>query len=283
MQAERSSDRPNKVVEGSDLPADRVGYGRQHRQWVAPGPGNRGLHLEVDHLALARPRCHPPLDLPLLALSQRPRLRGQSGGGPRPVRPSSRESLWRPTTTSSLPTRRHPGSLPVSPDPPGGRLPSHQGRARVRAGRRPACLDVHWAKLFGRCESRTGIEPFNRLVAQVMTTEPCVSATCVWCVVDNGSSHQGQVSIKRLGRYRRRRPPPVAPDLLPGACLLAEPERSTTRSSTVRFSSPTTSWISQRSSLTAGFEYVGELMGQTTKGYVSTCDRQEESPLQFVE
>jgi len=32
-----------------------------------------------------------------------------------------------------------------------------------------AAWDVHRAKLFGRCEPTTGIEPFERLVAQVMT------------------------------------------------------------------------------------------------------------------
>ena len=31
-----------------------------------------------------------------------------------------------------------------------------------------AALDVHRAKLFGRCEPTTGIDPFHRLMAQVM-------------------------------------------------------------------------------------------------------------------
>jgi DDE superfamily endonuclease len=66
--------------------------------------------------------------------------------------------------------------------------------------------DVHRAKLFGRCEERTGIEPFDRLVAQVMGTEPYASARCVYWVVDNGSSHRGQASIARLeDRYTRGR------------------------------------------------------------------------------
>ena len=33
-----------------------------------------------------------------------------------------------------------------------------------------AAMDVHRAKFFGRCEQSTGIEPFNRLVTQVMTS-----------------------------------------------------------------------------------------------------------------
>jgi hypothetical protein len=61
-----------------------------------------------------------------------------------------------------------------------------------------AAWDVHRAKIFGRCEDTTGIEPFNRLVNQVMTTEPYASARRVFWVVDNGSSHRGQTSINRL-------------------------------------------------------------------------------------
>jgi transposase len=61
-----------------------------------------------------------------------------------------------------------------------------------------AAWDVHRARLFGRCESSTGIEPFGRLVAQVMTVEPYASAERVFWVVDNGSSHRGQASVDRL-------------------------------------------------------------------------------------
>jgi hypothetical protein len=35
-----------------------------------------------------------------------------------------------------------------------------------------AAWDVHQARLFGRLEPTTGIAPFGRLVAQVMTVEP---------------------------------------------------------------------------------------------------------------
>jgi transposase len=61
-----------------------------------------------------------------------------------------------------------------------------------------AAWDVHQARLFGRCEPSTGIEPFGRLVEQVMTTEPYASAARVFWIVDNGSSHRGQASIARL-------------------------------------------------------------------------------------
>jgi hypothetical protein len=61
-----------------------------------------------------------------------------------------------------------------------------------------AALDVHHAKVFGRCEQTTGIKPFERLVAQVMATSPYRDARRVFWVVDNGSSHRGQPSVQRL-------------------------------------------------------------------------------------
>jgi hypothetical protein len=65
-----------------------------------------------------------------------------------------------------------------------------------------AAWDVHHANLFDRVEAKTGIEPFGRLVEQVMTTEPYASARRVFWIVDNGSSHAGRASIRRLeGTY----------------------------------------------------------------------------------
>jgi hypothetical protein len=43
-------------------------------------------------------------------------------------------------------------------------------------------LDVHCAKVFGRCEATTGIAPFERLVDQVMSQPPYDTARRVfWC------------------------------------------------------------------------------------------------------
>ncbi len=61
-----------------------------------------------------------------------------------------------------------------------------------------AAWDVHRAKLFGRCETKTGIAPFERLVEQVMRQEPYRSAERVFWIVDNGSSHRGVASVRRL-------------------------------------------------------------------------------------
>jgi hypothetical protein len=61
-----------------------------------------------------------------------------------------------------------------------------------------AAWDVHRAKIFGRCEQKTGIQPFERLVEQVMSQEPYRSARRVFWIMDNGSSHRGQPSNARL-------------------------------------------------------------------------------------
>jgi hypothetical protein len=61
-----------------------------------------------------------------------------------------------------------------------------------------AAWDVHHANLFDRVEQTTGIIPFGRLVDQVMQVEPYRSARTVYWVVDNGSSHAGKASVKRM-------------------------------------------------------------------------------------
>ncbi|MGQ3683440.1 MAG: transposase [Candidatus Loosdrechtia sp.] len=61
-----------------------------------------------------------------------------------------------------------------------------------------AAWDVHQAKIFGCIETRGGIESFGHLVAHVMNQEPYRSASGVFWIVDNGSSHRGQPAIMRL-------------------------------------------------------------------------------------
>jgi hypothetical protein len=63
-----------------------------------------------------------------------------------------------------------------------------------------AALDVHHARVLGRCEDTSGIVPFSRLVEQVMTTQPYASARRVFFIADNGSSHRGQASIDRMAK-----------------------------------------------------------------------------------
>jgi hypothetical protein len=43
-----------------------------------------------------------------------------------------------------------------------------------------AAWDIHHARLFGRLEPTTGIDPFGRLVEQVMSAEPSASAGPTW-------------------------------------------------------------------------------------------------------
>ena len=59
--------------------------------------------------------------------------------------------------------------------------------------------------LFGRTEPTTGIEPFGRLVEQVMTSRALRLGRRVFWVVDNGSSPSGP----SLGRPARRRAGPL--------------------------------------------------------------------------
>jgi len=60
--------------------------------------------------------------------------------------------------------------------------------------------DVRRGYVMGRCEVSTGIEPFGRLVTQVMEQQPYQSAQRVFWVVDNGSSHRGEASVTRLAK-----------------------------------------------------------------------------------
>jgi transposase len=61
-----------------------------------------------------------------------------------------------------------------------------------------AALDVHRAKLFGRCETKSGKAPFDRLVDQVMRQRPYHQARRVFWIVDNGSAHRGLRAARRL-------------------------------------------------------------------------------------
>ena len=61
-----------------------------------------------------------------------------------------------------------------------------------------AAWNVQRGTVIGRCEAKTGIEPFARLVTQVMEQEPYRTAEHVFWVVDNGSSHRGEAAAQRL-------------------------------------------------------------------------------------
>jgi DDE superfamily endonuclease len=87
---------------------------------------------------------------------------------------------------------------PTSPPGPGRATRIEHEYERRGALAYLAAWDCGQAKVFGRCENTTGIEPFRRLVNQVMEVEPYASAERVFWVVDNGSSHRGDSSVSRL-------------------------------------------------------------------------------------
>jgi DDE superfamily endonuclease len=61
-----------------------------------------------------------------------------------------------------------------------------------------AAWDVRRGMILGRCEAKTGIVPFGRLVDQMLDTPPYGDAERIFVIVDNGSSHRGQASIRRM-------------------------------------------------------------------------------------
>jgi DDE superfamily endonuclease len=60
-----------------------------------------------------------------------------------------------------------------------------------------AVRDVRRGMIMGRCEAKTGIVPFGRLLDQVLDRSPYREAERLFCVVENGSSHRGDASIRR--------------------------------------------------------------------------------------
>jgi len=88
--------------------------------------------------------------------------------------------------------------------PPGPHQPMRVEHEYERGGALAylAAWDVRRGGAVGRCEATTGIAPFGRLVDQVMAEEPYRSAPRVFWIVDNGSSHRGAASVRRLqARY----------------------------------------------------------------------------------
>ena len=74
-----------------------------------------------------------------------------------------------------------------------------------------AAWDVHHARLFGRCDLKSGIKAFDQLVAEIMEQSPYREARRVFLVVDNGSAHRGEAAVQRL----QKRWPRIQPVHLP--------------------------------------------------------------------
>jgi transposase len=93
-------------------------------------------------------------------------------------------------------SRCHPG-LGVGPGRPRRVEPEYDRHGTLAYF---GAYDVHRATLIGHVAPTTGIVHFAALVKKVMSTEPYASARRVYWVVDNGSSHAGRASIKRMGK-----------------------------------------------------------------------------------
>jgi hypothetical protein len=93
---------------------------------------------------------------------------------------------------------------PTLPPQPGLAMRVEHEYVRCGAWAYLAALDVHRAKVFGRCERKTGIAPFERLVDHVMHQPPYNQARRVFWIMDNGSSHRGARCVARLhAKYPR--------------------------------------------------------------------------------
>lgn len=103
-------------------------------------------------------------------------------------------SLGEAKTSIQSRRRKHPSTPPAAKRP--GRFEHEYERKGALAYL--AAYDVHRASVFGRCDQTTGILPFGKLVEHVMEQEPYRSATRVFWIVDNGSSHRGQAACERL-------------------------------------------------------------------------------------
>jgi hypothetical protein len=90
--------------------------------------------------------------------------------------------------------RKHP-SLETQPGRP---MRIEHEYTRLGAWAYLAALDVHRFRLFGRCERKTGIASFDRLVAQTMSQRPYRQARRVFWIVDNGTAHRGPAAARRL-------------------------------------------------------------------------------------
>ncbi len=99
--------------------------------------------------------------------------------------------------TSIQARRRKHKTLPPAPGQP---IRVEHEYQRKGAWAYLAAWDVRRARVFGRCEHKVGIAPFERLVRQLMSRPPYRSAKRVFWIVDNGTSHRGERCQERLSR-----------------------------------------------------------------------------------
>ena len=112
----------------------------------------------------------------------------------RPLNP--REFVISADEKSSIQARRR--KQPTLAPAPGRCIRVEHEYFREGAWTYLAAWDVHRAKVFGRCEKKSGIAPVDRLIGEVMSREPYKSARRVFWIMDNCSAHRGQRAVDRL-------------------------------------------------------------------------------------
>ena len=195
-----------------------------------PGPRRHGRPGQADqpHDGRAAPRRgrHQALAVRALDLPPRPRLLRQGRRACSTCTQGSGRASGSTRSTASSARRedQHPGprsaatpTLPARARPP---TPVEHEYERGGALQYLAAWDVQEGLVMGRCEAKTGIEPFGRLVAAGDGAGPSTARRRrVFWVVDNGSSHRGEASVRRMpAAYPQRHPGAHA-----GACQLAQP------------------------------------------------------------
>jgi hypothetical protein len=93
---------------------------------------------------------------------------------------------------------------PALPPAPGRAASSANADERGGALQSLAAGDVRRGPIMGRCALTTGIDPFGRVVKQVLAEEPYRSGARLLWIVDHGSSHRGDASKKRLSQVDSR-------------------------------------------------------------------------------
>ena len=87
---------------------------------------------------------------------------------------------------------------PTKPTKPGKPMKVEHEYKRLGAWAYIAALDVHHAKVFGSCQAKSGIVPFDALIDRIMKEPQYRKARRIFLIVDNGSSHRGNTSVRRI-------------------------------------------------------------------------------------
>src|SRR5882672_8004893 len=113
-----------------------------------------------------------------------------------------KDSILSADEKTSIQARRR--CHPALPPTPGRAASIENAYERGGALQYLAAWDVRRGYVMGRCESTTGMLPFERLMRQVLAQEPYISAERLFVVVDNGSSHRGEASRERMRKLDPR-------------------------------------------------------------------------------